>query len=306
MSMKRLLLAIMMCLTVCQVIRASADTLRYRDIVFRQVKVDSLVYSTQNGLALLMDVYQPVGDTALQRPLIILAHGGSFMHGNRKSDCIPAMCRELAMRGFVVASIEYRLTNLLGFASKRRAYASIMTAVADGRNSVRWFINDAAKNNVYHINPNRIFFGGSSAGGILAEHLAYVSGPVKCSPALAKVMNQYLADTCALSPRALRGCISLAGAVLDTNLICTGGPAILHIQGDADHVVPFAFKRPINGLAPFKLAGLAACRPRYKSQRLDYAEYVFKDAGHTTWDWDKNAFKIMIEQVVAFVDREIK
>jgi para-nitrobenzyl esterase len=303
--MKRFLCAVTLHVFICHLAIAGGDTVRYRDIVFCKVKVDSVVYSTQNGMALCMDVYQPVGDTARQRPLIILAHGGSFMHGNRRSDCLPAMCRELALRGFVVASIEYRLTNLAGMATRHNAYASIIKAVADGRNCVHWFINDAAKGNTYGINPDKIFFGGSSAGGILAEQLVY-HDVAKCSSVLCKIESKYLADTGALPAHAIRGCISLAGAVLDTNLIGAGGPAILHVQGDADHVVPFAFKRPINGLAPFKLAGLGACRPRYQSQRIDFSEYVFRNFGHTPWDNDANAFKIVMEQMIAFANREMK
>ena len=285
---------------------AGAGKPRYKDIVFKEVKIDSVVYSTQNGPPLYMDVYQPAGDTARRRPLIILAHGGSFMHGNRRSDCIPAMCRELAQRGFVVASIEYRLTTLPGMATKRNAYGAITRAVADGRNSVRWFINDAAKGNAYGIDPGRIFFGGSSAGGILAEQLAYADGVAHCSTALCKAANKYLPAAEALPPHAIYGCISLAGAVLDTNLISTGGPAILHIQGDADHVVPFAYKRPIHGLAPFRLAGLGACRQRYRSQQLDFTEYVFIKGGHTPWDTDSKALHVVMEQVVTFLNKELK
>ena len=293
-----------MYLLVYEVAIAGAD--RYRDIVFSQVKTDSMVYSSQNGRPLYMDVYQPVGDTARLRPLIILAHGGSFMHGNRRSDFIPALCHELASRGFVVASIDYRLTNLPGMATKRHAYAAIIKAVADGRNSVRWFINNAANGNTFGINPGRIFFGGSSAGAILAEQLAYIGSVAQCPSPLCNVAAKYLADTGALPPHAICGCISLAGAVLDTSLIGPGGPPILHIQGDADHVVPFGFKRALYGLASFKLAGLGASRPRYRSQGLDFSEYVFTNSGHTPWDYDSKAMKIVIEQVIAFTNREMK
>ena len=304
--MKRFFWAVTLTLQAYHFAIAGADSLRYRNIVFREVKIDSVVYSTPNSKPLYMDVYQPVGDTAMSRPLIILAHGGSFMHGNRRSDCLPAMCRELAQRGFVVASIEYRLTTLPGMATKRNAYGAITRAVADGRNSVRWFINDAAKANAFGIDPRRIFFGGSSAGGILAEQLAYADGVAHCSTALCKAANKYLLASEALPPHAIYGCISLAGAVLDTNMISSGGPDILHIQGDADHVVPFAYKRPINGLAPFRLAGLGACRPRYLSQQLDFTEYVFIKGGHTPWDTDSKALKIVMQQVVAFLNKEVK
>jgi predicted esterase len=253
-----------------------------------------------------MDVYQPIGDTATRRPLVILAHGGSFMHGNRHEESVPLICRELAKRGFVAVSIDYRLTNLLGMASKRSAYRSMMKAVADGRNSVRWFTSDAVRDNTYRIDPRRIFFGGTSAGAILAEQLAYIDSAAECSPVLCKAVTKYLPDTGALPPHAIRGFISLAGAVLDTNLIGPGEPPLLHIQGDADNVVPYMYKRPIYGIASFKLAGLGASRPRYISQRLDFSEYVLIKKGHTPWNDDSKALKIVIEQVIDFLDKEMK
>jgi len=253
-----------------------------------------------------MDVYQPVGDTASLRPLVILAHGGSFIHGTRHSERIPVICRELAMRGFVAVSIDYRLTNMLGLASRHSAYSKIIKAVADGRNSIRWFIRDAVKGNTYRIDTRRIFFGGSSAGAILAEQLAFIDSAGGCPPLLRKVVNKYLPDSAALPAHTLRGAISLAGAVLDTGLIHTGQPPILHIQGDADNIVPYGYKRPVNGIAPFLLAGLGASRPRYVSQRLDFSEYVFKNGGHTPWDHDREALKIVLAQMIVFLNREMK
>ena len=169
--MKKFLCAITFYLLTCHVSIAGPDTLRFRDIVFREVKMDSLVYSTEGRKQLLMDVYQPVGDTALLRPLVIIAHGGSFLNGNRRSERMPVICRELAMRGFVAVSIDYRLSHLLSMGSQRNAYTAIIKAVADGRNSVRWFINDAARSNTYRIDRSRIFFAGNSAAVKIAKVL---------------------------------------------------------------------------------------------------------------------------------------
>jgi acetyl esterase/lipase len=303
--MKRFLCIVASYVLVSQVSMAETPQ-RYRDIIFREVKMDSVIYSTQSHMQLYMDVYQPAGDTASLRPLVILAHGGSFMHGTRHSERVPVICRELAMRGYVAVSIDYRLTGLLSMASKHSAYKEIIKAVADGRNSVRWFILNAAKGNTYRIDTRKIFFGGTSAGAILAEQLAYIDSANECSGVLRQVVNKYLPDSAALPPHAIRGFISLAGAVLDTNLIGIGQPAILHIQGDADYVVPYGYKRPMKGLAPFFLAGLGASRPRYVSQRLDFSEYVFQNGGHTPWDHDSNALKIVIEQMLDFLNREMK
>jgi acetyl esterase/lipase len=195
---------------------------------------------------------------------------------------------------------------MFGLATQRSAYSKIIKTVADGRSSVRWFILDAAGNNTYRIDTRRIFFGGNSAGAILSEQLGFIDSAAACAPLLRKVVNKYLPDSAALPPHALRGVISLAGGVLDTDLIHSGAPPILHIQGDADNIVPYGYKRPAGGIAPFMLAGLGASRPRYFSQRLDFSEYVFINGGHTPWDHDSAALRIVIEQVIAFLDREVK
>lgn len=304
--MKKFFWIVVLYILFCHLSVAGNDAKRYRDVVFQEVKIDSVAYCKYGSKELLMDVYQPIGDTALQRPLVILAHGGAFMAGNRHAERIPAICRELTMRGFVVASIDYRLTNLLGMASRRSAYKAIIKATADGRNSVRWFINNAAKKNTYHIDPKKIFFGGSSAGGILAEQLAFIDSANGCKQPLCKVVNKFLPDSDALPPHSIHGFLSLAGGVLDTNLITSGHPALFHIQGDADHVVPYGYKHPIGGIAPFKLAGLGASRQRYISQKLNYTEYVLNKSGHTPWDYDQKALKILLEQMIAFLNKELK
>lgn len=281
-----------------------------KDVVFTQFSVNTIQYTVADGRPLLMDIYQPVGgDTTALRPLVILAHGGSFLSGNRRTEYeerVPAICRQLALRGYVAVSIDYRLSNLVGMATKKSAYKEIMQSVADGRCSVAWFVNDITKRNTYRIDKNKLFFGGNSAGGILAEQLAFLDSDAVCKPVLQKAIRKYLNNVCPLPPHTLRGVISLAGAVLDTNIIHPSPIAVLHIQGDADHVVPYGYKRAISGLAPFKLAGLGADRARYISCRLNFKEYVFKNAGHTPWDKDDDAFNIVFQQLLTFLQKETK
>ncbi|HWB62587.1 MAG TPA: hypothetical protein VG603_03680, partial [Chitinophagales bacterium] len=120
-------------LALCFCLRAWAEgpaLVRYKDVVFTNWQVDSVAYTVVNGRPLLMDVYQPTGDTAVLRPLIIFAHGGSFMHGDRHVDRMHEICSLLAKRGYVAVSIDYRLTNLAGMATRRTAYNEIMKAVA--------------------------------------------------------------------------------------------------------------------------------------------------------------------------------
>lgn len=253
-----------------------------------------------------MDIYYPVADTALLRPLVILAHGGSFMHGDRKSDRLPELCVDLAKRGYVAVSIEYRLTHLIGMSNKAAAYRNILNSVADGRACIQWFLNDAAKGNAWHIDTTKIFVGGVSAGAILSEQLGFLDKRVEGNNALFRAVKRYLPDSTFHAAKLVRGIISLAGAVLDTSIINHNAPGILHIHGDEDRVVPYGYKRALYGVAPFKLAGLGACRSIYIRNKLPFYEYVFKGEGHTTWfDRDKD-FMLMESQIVGFLSKEIR
>lgn len=293
-----------LCITI-QLHAAPAGALRYTDEVFNTVTIDSVLYSSPEGKALWMDIYQPVGDTAALRPLVILAHGGSFMHGNRRSERLPALCRSLAQRGYVAVSIEYRLTTLVGMASKPSAYKNILKSVADGRAAVTWFLNDIAHGNTYRVDKNKVYAGGSSAGAILAEQLGFIDSTRECTGVLYKAACRYLPDSTALPPHTIKGILSLAGAVLDTNLIGRHEPALLHIHGDADHIVQYQYKRAIKGWAPFKMAGLGGSRQRYLSQGLQYTEHIIINGNHTPWDEDDAAYRILLQQVVAFLSAQV-
>jgi para-nitrobenzyl esterase len=55
-----------------------------------------------------MDIYEPHNDTATIRPLIVWAHGGSFVGGTKTDADIVALCQHFAKRGYVCVSINYR------------------------------------------------------------------------------------------------------------------------------------------------------------------------------------------------------
>jgi len=61
--------------------------------------------------ALLLDFYEPLGDKLEERPLVIIAHGGSFLTGDRSQTV--EFCVDFAKRGYVCANIEYRLLDML-------------------------------------------------------------------------------------------------------------------------------------------------------------------------------------------------
>ena len=57
--------------------------------------------------SLRLNLYKPVGDGQLERPLVIAVHGGGFVNGNRED--LNAYCNTLASMGWSCATITYRL-----------------------------------------------------------------------------------------------------------------------------------------------------------------------------------------------------
>lgn len=59
----------------------------------------------------MLDAYMPPdSDKRDKRPVVILMHGGGFIRGDKQMIDQVAYAYELSMRGYVVVSINYRLT----------------------------------------------------------------------------------------------------------------------------------------------------------------------------------------------------
>jgi len=223
---------------------------RYRDKIFPLVDIESdIVYGQNQTYAdvteeLLVDVYQPIGDTTTLRPLVIFAHGGYFLGGDKADESVAPICTDLAKMGYVTASISYRLGIPLQLPLDAPFMEAIMRAVHDMRASVRYFRKTVAEDgNPYRINPDEIYVGGVSAGGFITLHLAYMDEDEL--PSTINTANPGLGGGLeGLSGHAeyssqVKGIISIAGAIGDTTWIEQGDlPAFLS-HGSEDTVVPF-------------------------------------------------------------------
>ncbi len=138
--MKQKLYLIVGCLLMLQIPGAFAQCPggRYANEIFSGYTVTTTTYSTPYNLQ--MDIYQPTGDTLSARPLIILAHGGSFISGTRTADAtVDSLCARFARRGYVTASIDYRLgtTAQMLSSDSTQPISEVIQAVSDGKAAIR-------------------------------------------------------------------------------------------------------------------------------------------------------------------------
>jgi len=264
---------------------------RYKDMIFSNVtKTSNVTYSTSNSTTLKLDVYEPTGDTAAMRPLIILAHGGSFYAGNKTSDgTVVTLCNNFAKRGYVTASIDYRLGNAVQmYLDSGYAITTVLKALSDGKSAIRFFRKDAATTNTYRINPNMIIAGGNSAGAVLYAHSIFVDSLGELTPYLQTIINQnggyegnsgndgYSSE--------LQGLINCAGALNVPEFIGPNSKPSANFQGDADGTVPYSCDYPLGGNIKVRLCGLGAMEPLYQQYGAQHVSVVFPGDDHVPWD----------------------
>jgi len=192
--------------------------------------------------SLQLDIYEPQGDTASLRPLLILAHGGSFIFGNKTGPDVVPLCVKYAKLGYVVASIEYRLGYENFFPTPETATQTVYRASSDTKAAIRYFRSQvSAGTNNFRIHPDYIFSGGVSAGAFTALHAAYIDQeseiPAEVNPADFGGIEGNSGNPG--FPSNVRGIVNLCGAIGDTSWIEAGDPPCVSAHGTADNTVPY-------------------------------------------------------------------
>jgi hypothetical protein len=187
-----------------------------------------------------MDIYQPQGDTMQQRPLIIWAHGGSFLSGTKNDLDVQSLCEHFAKRGYVCASINYRLGISFPY-NQQNTTAAVFRSVQDMKAAIRFFRKDAATTDQYHIDPSIIFAGGSSAGSFAALHLAYLN---EYSELPSTIDTSLLGDLEGNSGNQgysseVNAIVDLCGALGDKTWMKVTDVPLVSMHGTADAVVPY-------------------------------------------------------------------
>ena len=67
----------------------------------------NIPYTNHSGKELLMDIFEPIVEKGTELPVIVNIHGGGLIGGSKNLSV--GFCRQLAKRGYLVFSLEYRL-----------------------------------------------------------------------------------------------------------------------------------------------------------------------------------------------------
>lgn len=232
-----------------------------------------VTYSTLPGFRpMIVDIYTSP-KAGGSKPLILYIHGGGWIGGHtRHSGALsnfPAVLAKLASEGFVVASLEYRLSGEAPFPAQ----------LQDARAAIRFLKANAAK---YGIDPARTGVWGGSAGGHLTALVALSCGDTSMDPAPAASGSECVqaavtwygvfdfapmlargggSPTVNAAENALLRCTAATctaqavKAVSPASYVDAKDPPFLLIHGESDAVVPVAQSRDVE--AKMKVAGMA-------------------------------------------------
>jgi len=231
---------------------------RYVSPVFDSVTVETVHFGQGLNIdgemqQLYADVYQPYGDTASARPVLIFAFGGGFVQGSRTDWYVREVCEHFARSGYVCVANDYRIgidpLEVLLLQHMRIFFRPMQ----DMRATVQYLKADFSElGNHFRIDTGKIFLGGASAGAISALMTAYCDKPEEIGEmgdlsaldelggfyASSGFYPQYNWDVAAV--------VNVAGALINAEWVEAGDVPHIAAHGDQDNVVPYAYG-PLGG-----------------------------------------------------------
>lgn len=265
---------------------------RYANDVFSNFTLTSdITYGQNNTFSgsasqLKLDFYEPTGDTELARPLIIWVHGGSFIGGSKTDNDVKTWSESFAKKGYVCASIDYRL-GFFPFDSAN-AVKAVVRAVQDLKGAIRYFYKDCQTANVYKVDTNHIFIGGSSAGAITALHVAYLNDPCEISDYLNASTIQSLGGLEGNSGNPgystkIHGVINGCGALARYSWLEAGDVPLCSFHGTADGTVKYNRGMVNPGTPLMYLDGSRMLHERACAVGVENQFYTFPGAPHVPY-----------------------
>ncbi len=272
---------------------SGCDTDRYDNTAYSDsvVKTSNITFGantavgTSSSINLRLNFFEPYGDTATKRPLMIVAFGGSFITGDKSQ--VEVFCQSFTRMGYVCAAIDYRV----GFfvPNQISTTLAVMRGMHDMKAAVRFFRKEAA---TYKIDTDRIIVGGVSAGAITAIQTAYLNEESETPPYLYANPS----DTVGLGgveglsgnqgfSSAVAGVFNLSGAIGDTNWIISGDVPIIGFHDVGDNVVPYDTRQvSVSGVPTGLIAsGSRDLHARAENLGIPQELYSYPGNGHVAY-----------------------
>ncbi len=145
------------------------DSLFATEVLYNIDYQNARPYGSLIDITYQLDLYKPLGDTLISRPLMLFQFGGGYLIGDKLNPPAPDFCTYWAQRGYICASINYRLGfNTLFTESAERA---VYRAIQDLQAALRFLVDEQ---HTYGIDTNHIIISGNSAGAISSLHNAFM------------------------------------------------------------------------------------------------------------------------------------
>ncbi len=251
---------------------------------------------------LTLNVYRPFNDSLSERPLIVFIHGGGFVSGN-KNEIFP-LCEEFTQKGYVTASIDYRLIDIPIVDSSIINEGMIM-AVSDAKVALEYLVNDAISINNFGIDTANIFVGGVSAGAITALHLAYLDSTDIISNDLLFLIEKHQifehSNTNYTRPP-IKGVINYSGALWENKWISSGEPVLFSAHDELDPLVPCGNEQTITYNFNFKKYGSCMLLGEAINKNVINESFILPESTqHAGYLFDKNQYSFTIKKTSKFL-----
>lgn len=214
---------------------------RYKETIFSSIdSLPNLLYGEGKNLKnekedLFLDLYFPHGDSVNVRPVVVFIHGGGFVNGSRKNAVAQQVCKLFTSKGYVTASISYRLGIDVG-KSKKDYTEAMYRAQQDGRSAIRFLKANAEK---WRLDTSQFFLAGSSAGAMTSLAIAYMNDAEipedidqqKWGPLEGQSINMYYSSS-------VKAVLNFWGAMIDHKWINDEKIPLYNTAGTLDKLVP--------------------------------------------------------------------
>jgi pimeloyl-ACP methyl ester carboxylesterase len=282
---------------------------------FQIIEKGLLSTVTKKNLELKMDIYTPKGDSLKHRPMIMFIHGGGFYIGDKKTEAMVEWCKYFAARGYVTVSINYRLGyKFIGPSVERAGYRGLQDAHA----AMRFLVKNK---DIYGINTNLLFVGGTSAGGVTSLNLVFMRNKNRPEASRNSLFYSDMGDI-ESSTNGIKGIfkivavVNMWGAVNDLEILKNSKTSIISFHGDADKVVPINYDYPFQDIKGNfssvilnKMYGSLPIHIKAKEIGLREELHIFEAASHSPHvdenDHLNENFNFISEHVRDFLIEEV-